>query len=75
MARLNLTETIQTGPVGEAASNLEYEKRPEWFKNWEKTGLLTFEDKNGDGRIQYYNDKNESFKAERWNGNEMSNRQ
>ena len=72
MARLNLTETIQTGPVGEAASNLEYEKRPEWFKNWEKTGLLTFEDKNGDGRIQYYNDKNESFKAKGWNGNEMS---
>ena len=72
MARLNLTETIQTGPVGEAASNLEYEKRPEWFKNWEKTGLLTFEDKNGDGQIQYYNDKNESFKAEGWNGNEMS---
>ena len=72
MARLNLTETIQTGPVGEAASNLEYEKRPDWFKNWEKTGLLTFEDKNGDGRIQYYNDKNESFKAEGWNGNEMS---
>ena len=72
MARLNLTETIQTGPVGEAASNLEYEKRPEWFKNWEKTGLLTFEDKNGDGRIQYYNDKNESFKTEGWNGNEMS---
>ena len=72
MARLNLTETIQTGPVGEEASNLEYEKRPEWFKNWEKTGLLTFEDKNGDGRIQYYNDKNESFKAEGWNGNEMS---
>ena len=72
MARLNLTETIQTGSVGEAASNLEYEKRPDWFKNWEKTGLLTFEDKNGDGRIQYYNDKNESFKAEGWNGNEMS---
>ena len=72
MARLNLTETIQTGPVGEAAANLEYEKRPDWFKNWEKTGLLTFEDKNGDGRIQYYNDKNESFKAEGWNGNEMS---
>ena len=72
MARLNLTKTIQTGPVGEAASNLEYEKRPDWFKNWEKTGLLTFEDKNGDGQIQYYNDKNESFKAEGWNGNEMS---
>ena len=72
MARLNLTETIQTGPVGEATSNLEYEKRPDWFKNWEKTGLLKFEDKNGDGRIQYYNDKNESFKVEGWNGNEMT---
>ena len=72
MARLNLTETIQTVPVGEATSNLEYEKRPDWFKNWEKTGLLKFEDKNGDGRIQYYNDKNESFKVEGWNGNEMT---
>ena len=72
MARLNLTETIQTGPVGEATSNLEYEKRPDWFKNWEKTGLLKFEDKNGDGRIQYYNDTNESFKQAGWNGNEMT---
>ncbi|MDX1496122.1 MAG: sodium:solute symporter family protein [Salinisphaeraceae bacterium] len=75
MARLNLIDTIQTGPVGEAEANLEYEKRPEWFRNWEKTGLLAFEDKNGDGRIQYYNDKNTAFaeKAEDfgWQGNEM----
>ena len=76
MARLNLTETIQPGPVGEATGNLEYEKRPEWFKNWEKTGLLKFEDKNGDGRIQYYNDKNKTFTAKAaeygWAGNEMT---
>jgi cation/acetate symporter len=76
MARLNLTETIQHGPVGEATGNLEYEKRPEWFKNWEKTGLLKFEDKNGDGRIQYYNDKNKTFTAKAaeygWAGNEMT---
>jgi cation/acetate symporter len=75
MARLNLTETIQHGPVGEATGNLEYEKRPEWFKNWEKTGLLKFEDKNGDGRIQYYNDKNKTFTTKAaeygWAGNEM----
>ena len=75
MARLNLTETIQPGPVGEATGNLEYEKRPEWFKNWEKTGLLKFEDKNGDGRIQYYNDKNKTFTTKAaeygWAGNEM----
>lgn len=38
---------------------------PVWFSNWEKTGLLKFEDKNGDGKIQYYNDKskNEEFLA------------
>ncbi len=75
MARLNLMNTIQTGDVGSADGNLVYADRPEWFKNWETTGLLQFEDKNGDGRIQYYNDKNESF-AEKassfgWQGNEM----
>lgn len=76
LARLNLTETIQTGPVGAADGNLPYEERPEWFRTWEATGLLTFEDKNGDGRIQYYNDGNESFSATAagygWQGNELS---
>ena len=75
MARLNITDTIQTGEVGSPDGNLAYEERPQWFKNWEKTGLLVFEDKNGDGRIQYYNDKNPEFaqKAEAWGwkGNEM----
>ncbi|MCP4126031.1 MAG: cation acetate symporter, partial [Gammaproteobacteria bacterium] len=76
MARLNLTNTIQTGEVGKVENNLEYEKRPQWFKNWEKTGLLKYEDKNGDGRIQYYNDKNKDFAAKAesfgWKGNEMT---
>ncbi|MCK5386306.1 MAG: cation acetate symporter, partial [Gammaproteobacteria bacterium] len=75
MARLNLMNTIQTGPVGEVTANIEYEQRPQWFKNWESTGLLKFEDKNGDGRIQYYNDKNKDFAAKAesfgWKGNEM----
>jgi len=75
MARLNLMETIQVGPVGEETGNLVYDERPQWFKNWETTGLLQFEDKNGDGRIQYYDEKNEAFvaKAESfgWKGNEM----
>ncbi|MCB1961152.1 MAG: VC_2705 family sodium/solute symporter, partial [Rhodocyclaceae bacterium] len=75
MARLNLHATIQTGEVGSPEGNLAYENRPQWFKNWEKTGLLQFEDKNGDGRIQYYNDKNPEMvkKAESfgWKGNEM----
>mgnify|MGYP001340454754 CR=1 FL=1 len=76
MARLNLMETIQVGEVGSAEGNLKYEERPQWFKNWETTGLLAFEDKNGDGRIQYYNDKNEEFAAQAesfgWKGNEMT---
>ncbi|MCT7357977.1 sodium:solute symporter family protein [Thalassolituus pacificus] len=75
MARLNLTNTIQPGPVGSAEGNLAYADRPDWFKKWETTGLLAFEDKNGDGRIQYYNDKNPEFAAKAesfgWKGNEM----
>jgi cation/acetate symporter len=75
MARLNLTTTIQVAEVGAPEGNLKYEDRPQWFKNWETTGLLKFEDKNGDGRIQYYNDKNAAFadKAKEfgWNGNEL----
>ena len=75
MARLNLMETIQTGPVGAPDSNLLYEDRPEWFRTWEATGLLVFDDRNGDGRIQYYNDQNPEFAAEAeafgWNGNEL----
>ncbi|MDH5484520.1 MAG: cation acetate symporter [Gammaproteobacteria bacterium] len=75
MARLNLMNTIQIGEVGSAEGNLLYADRPQWFTNWEKTGLLKFEDKNGDGRIQYYDDKNKDFAATAaaagWKGNEM----
>jgi cation/acetate symporter len=75
MARLNLMETIQVGEIGSAEGNLLYDERPTWFKNWETTGLLQFEDKNGDGRIQYYNDADEEFAAKAesfgWKGNEM----
>ena len=76
LARLNLTTTIQAGPVGEVDANLAYAQRPEWFRTWEETGLLRFSDKNGDGRIQYYNDANPEF-AERaakygWRGNELT---
>lgn len=54
MARLNLMDTVQ--PPGDAQA-IQYDERPTWFKNWEKTGLLKFEDKNGDGRMQYSSDK------------------
>ncbi len=76
MARLNLIETVQPQTIGSPLGNLEYDRRPTWFKTWENTGLLTFEDKNGDGRIQYYNDSSEEFAstaaAYGWRGNELS---
>ena len=46
-SRTNLIETV---------SNKEYASVPEWFKNWETTGLIEFNDKNGDGKIQYVGD-------------------
>jgi cation/acetate symporter len=49
MARLNLIETM----VPEAGDGLAIAERPQWFRNWEKTGLLGFEDKNADGVITY----------------------
>jgi len=62
MARLNLIDTLS----GDDGQGLVIEERPVWFKNWEKTGLLGFEDKNGDGRIQYSADKevNEMVKVD-----------
>jgi cation/acetate symporter len=76
MARLNLTNTIQTGEVGSPTGNLVAAERPDWMERWETTGLLGYEDKNGDGRIQYYNDADADFakKAEAWGwqGNEMT---
>lgn len=63
MARLNLMSTIEPAP----GQNLAYADRPSWFKNWETTGLLKFEDKNGDGLIQYTSNKetNEMVKVDR----------
>ena len=46
-AKVNLINTV---------SNAKYADMPEWFKNWENTGLLDFEDKNNDGVIQYVAD-------------------
>jgi len=46
-ARTNLINTV---------NNIEYSAVPEWFTTWESTNLIAFEDKNGDGRIQYVGD-------------------
>ncbi len=79
MARLNITEMMwPNGTNGEAVSveQIESEKRYDWMATWQKTGLLDWEDKNGDGKIQYYNDKNADMQAKAaekgWEGNELT---
>ncbi len=73
MAKLNILSTIY--PDGTSEAPIAYADKPDWMSNWEQTGLLRFEDKNDDGRIQYYNDRSEDFAsiaAERgWEGNEI----
>ncbi len=69
MARLNLMETIRPSGTAQAAQGsegewLKYDERPQWFKNWEKTGLLKHEDKNGDGKIQYVGPNYEGLENE-----------
>ncbi|WP_293469322.1 VC_2705 family sodium/solute symporter [Polaromonas sp.] len=83
MAKLNLHATVNTavkagGDLYAPEASIKNEDRPDWMKRWEKTGLLKFEDKNGDGRIQYYNDtsKNAAATAKAtaagWKGNELT---
>jgi cation/acetate symporter len=66
-AKVNLLETV---------ANKEYKTLPAWVGNWEKTGLLKWEDKNSDGKVQYYNDANATFaptaEANGWKGSELT---
>ena len=83
MAKLNLHSAVNAGvnannDLFAAENSIKADDRPDWMKRWEVTGLLKFDDKNGDGRIQYYNDKTKDqavlAKAEAagWKGNELT---
>jgi cation/acetate symporter len=83
MAKVNLHRTVNSAvqpntDLFAPEASLQYEQRPDWMKRWEVTGLLKFEDKNNDGRIQYYNDKTTNpevqakAKAAGWQGNELT---
>ncbi|WP_428926913.1 sodium:solute symporter family protein [Marinibacterium sp. SX1] len=80
MARLNITEMFwPNGTDGEAVAVQTIEEDPEynWMLTWQKTGLLGWEDKNGDGKIQYYNENSADMQAKAaengWVGNELTN--
>ncbi|KGJ03579.1 cation acetate symporter [Paracoccus versutus] len=64
MSRFNLTATMWPGAeAGQtfsqpavSLSDIETREDLNWMRNWQLTGLLNWEDKNGDGLIQYYNE-------------------
>ncbi|WP_170769492.1 sodium:solute symporter family protein [Ruegeria lacuscaerulensis] len=80
MARLNISEMMwpNGGIEGGAVSveQIDNDARYDWMATWQKTGLLDWEDKNGDGKIQYYNDKSDALNAiaeeKGWAGNELT---
>nr|WP_298250226.1 sodium:solute symporter family protein [uncultured Halomonas sp.] len=83
MARLNLMTTVYPEMAGEVEDYSDelnnpilYAERPGWIRTWEETGLITFEDKNDDGRIQLYNDDNPEFtetaEEHGWKGSELN---
>ncbi len=83
MARLNLHATVnkavmqENGDLFAPENSILGSERPDWMHRWEVTGLLKWTDKNGDGRIQYYNDKSKNpeflakVAAAGWKGSEL----
>ncbi|TYB34092.1 MAG: cation acetate symporter [Flexistipes sinusarabici] len=84
MSRLNLHATVNKAVMQENGNffaeenSIKYENRPQWMRNWEVTGLIQFQDKNNDGRIQYYNGNSNDQQflnnaaAAGWEGNELT---
>ena len=80
MARLNISDMMwpNGGIEGGAVSveEIDTDPRYDWMATWQKTGLLDWEDKNGDGKIQYYNDKSDAMNViaeeKGWVGNELT---
>ncbi|MBB1088775.1 cation acetate symporter [Lysobacter sp. SG-8] len=60
-ARVNMIQTIN----GQDMQGTEYATAPSWIKNWEKTGLITWEDKNNDGRMFYAKDDRNEMTIDR----------
>ena len=76
MARYNLINTVHPSVSDTEITSIAYQDRPEWIKRWEETKLIQWEDSNGDGKIQAFNDKNSEFQANAeieygWNKSEL----
>ncbi|WP_258240021.1 sodium:solute symporter family protein [Pseudidiomarina homiensis] len=60
-AKVNLINTVN----GPELTGVEYSDAPEWIKNWEKTGLISWEDQNGDGKMFYSGDERNEMTVDR----------
>ncbi|MDV6317018.1 sodium:solute symporter family protein [Idiomarina sp. HP20-50] len=60
-AKVNMFNTIN----GPDLQGVEYENAPSWIKNWEKTGLITWEDENNDGKMFYSGDERNEMTIDR----------
>lgn len=60
-AKVNIFNTIN----GPDLQGVEYENAPSWIKNWEKTGLITWEDNNNDGKMFYSGDERNEMTIDR----------
>jgi cation/acetate symporter len=65
-ARVNMIETIN-GPAieGQAATGTAYQDAPSWITNWQKTGLISWDDKNADGLMLYTGDERNEMQVDR----------
>lgn len=60
-AKVNLINTVN----GPELTGVEYAEAPDWIKNWEKTGLISWEDENGDGKMFYSGDERNEMTVDR----------
>lgn len=60
-ARVNMIETIN----GPEMQGVQATEAPSWYKNWESTGLVAWDDKNGDGKMFYSGDERNEMKINR----------
>lgn len=60
-AKVNLINTVN----GPELTGVEYSEAPDWIKNWEKTGLISWEDENGDGKMFYSGDERNEMTVDR----------
>ncbi len=65
-ARVNMIETINgSSDNGQLATGTAYSEAPSWISNWQKTGLIDWQDHNADGKMFYSGDERNEMSIDR----------